>query len=270
MKSRILLLLATAGMLASCGDSSDKKNGPLTQFDACSCATVQDMNSDDYKKCKELRADAKFDADYQKCKMAAASGIADTSRLTIQNAATATNLPSADAGSYTIDVATSSLRWFGTKVTGKKHNGTLNVKSGNFTMSEGKLISGEITIDMATLTDVDQSGEGKAKLETHLKSEDFFNVAKFPEAKYVVTSATTVNPLTFDVKGNLTIKGITKEVSCQLVVSPNGNAVNLGGGFKFDRSQFDVRYGSDTFFDNLGNDMIENDITITLDIKAKK
>ena len=54
------------------------------------------------------------------------------------------------------------------------------------------------------------------------------------------------------------------------VVGPNGSDVNIGGGLQFDRSQFDVRYGSDKFFDNLGDDLIKNEITIVLDLKGKR
>jgi polyisoprenoid-binding protein YceI len=270
MKTRFLLLVSISLIIASCGSKPDGKTGPLAAFDACSCATVQDMNSEDYKKCKGLReADAKFEADYQKCKFAANSGIKDTSKVNIQNAATATNLQPADKGNYSLDITTSKLTWYGEKVTGKKHSGSVNLRSGSLNIVDGKL-SGEIVLDMNTLVNLDQSGEGRTKLETHLKSEDFFNVAKFPEAKYVITSATAKNAIQYDVVGNLTIKGITKEVKCNLVIAPNGSDVNIGGGLQFDRSLFDVRYGSDKFFDNLGNDMIRNEITLVIDLKGKK
>lgn len=266
---KIAIFVLTCFIITSCGEKK-VENAKLTSFDACSCATVQDMNSDDFKKCKELRADSKFESDFQKCKLAASIGVQDTSRITIQNAANATNLKSANTGAYAIDASTSKLSWFGEKVTGKKHNGNLNIRAGSLTMTDGKLTAGAIVIDMNSITDSDQSGEGKTKLESHLKSEDFFNTAKFGEAKYVITSATSSSAIEYEVKGNLTIKGITKEVPCHLVIAPNGQDINIGGGFQFDRSLFDVRYGSDTFFDNLGNDMIENGITITLDLKAKK
>jgi len=267
---KIITISALIITLMSCGENKNEAGGKLTSFDACSCATVQDMNGEDYKKCKELRTDAKFEADYQKCKLAQTSGIQDTSRITIQNSATATNLNPAEAGAYNFDISTSAIRWYGEKITGKKHNGTLNLKKGYINIVDGKIASGEIIIDMNTLTNLDQSGEGKAKLEGHLKSEDFFNVAKFPDATYVITSATASSAYDYDVTGKLTIKGISKEVKSHLVIAPNGKDVNIGGGLTFDRSEFDVRYGSDKFFDNLGNDMIKNDVLLTIDIKAKK
>ncbi len=268
MKIRILIAAFVACLIIACDDNKTT-NGALAAFDACSCATVQDMNSADYAKCKELRADAKFEADYQKCKIAATSGMKDTSHITLQNVENATNLKPAETGSYLINAATSTLTWYGEKVTGKKHTGTIAVKSGNLTITDGKL-SGEILMDMTTITDLDQTGEGKTKLETHLKSDDFFAVSKFPEAKFVIKSSKAMNAIQHEIVGDLTIKGITKEISCKLIVGPNGQDVNIGGGLQFDRSLFDVRYGSDKFFDNLGNDMIRNEITIVLDLKGKR
>ncbi len=261
-----LFAVITSLIVASCG--SDAKSG-LKNFDACSCATVQDMDGEDYKKCKEFRADAKFEADYQRCKLAAASGIKDTSMITLQKASDATNLKSAEAGSYSITGTNSKITWYGEKITGKKHNGTISMRSGTLNIADGKL-SGEIILDMTSITVDDQTGEGKTKLEGHLKSEDFFNTAKFNDAKYVITSSVAKNAIQYDVKGNLTIKGITKEVPCNLVITPNTNDVNISGGFMFDRSQFDVRYGSDKYFDNLGDNMIRNEVIMVLDLKGKR
>jgi polyisoprenoid-binding protein YceI len=268
MNMRILIAVIAVCFFAACNDNKPAGTG-LAAFDACSCATVQDMNSADFAKCKELRADAKFEADYQKCKIAATSGIKDTSKINLQSVENATNLKPAETGSYAITPGTSTVTWYGEKITGKKHTGTVAIKSGNIDITDGKL-TGEIILDMSTITDLDLSGEGKTKLETHLKSDDFFGVAKFPEAKFVIKSSKSMNAIQHEVVGNLTIKGITKEVSCKLVVGPNGSDVNIGGGLQFDRSQFDVRYGSDKFFDNLGDDLIKNEITIVLDLKGKR
>lgn len=267
---RFLAVLSATLLLFSCSEKSNDAGKSLQSYDACSCATVSDQNSADYKKCKELRADEKFESDYQKCKLAQSSGIADTSRITIQNSANATNLKSASSGSYSIDAATSSVRWSGEKITGKKHSGTISVKKGVLHMQDGQISGGEIILDMNTLTNLDLSGESKTKLENHLKSDDFFAIAKFPEASYMITSATAKSAIEFELTGKLTIKGITKEVKSNIVVAPNGENVNIGGGFVFDRSQFDVRYGSDKFFDNLGNDLIKNDVLLTIDLKGIK
>jgi len=261
------IALSAALLLASCGEST---KGGLTQFDACNCATVKDVASADYAKCAELRKDATYEAAYQQCKLAIESGISDTSMVSIQNAANAKNLKAANDGSYTIDVATSSLTWRGENIVGKKHQGTIMVKRGIVNLSGGAITGGEIVIDMNTLTNTDLSGEEKGNIESHLKGADFFDTAKFGEAVYTITSGQPKNAINYDVTGKLTIKGITHDLNCTLVVAPNGDGISVGGGFVFDRSQFDVRYGSDKFFDNLGNKAIKNEVIMTVNLQGKK
>jgi polyisoprenoid-binding protein YceI len=262
-----LIALAATTLMASCGESA---KGGLTQFDACNCATVEDVNSPDYAKCKELRKDSVYEASYQRCKLALKSGITDTSMVTIQSADKATNLQPAGDGNYTIDVATSSLTWRGENIVGKKHQGAILVKRGNVNISGGAITGGEIVIDMNTLTNTDLSGNEKTKIEGHLKSADFFDTGKFGEAIYTITSGTKKNAINYEIIGKLTVKGITKDLNCTLVVAPNGGDINVGGGFVFDRSQFDVRYGSDKFFDNLGDNLIKNEVIMTVNLQGKK
>jgi polyisoprenoid-binding protein YceI len=262
-----IIAFGAALLMASCGEST---KGGLTQFDACNCASVEDMNSPDYAKCKELRKDSAYEADYQRCKLAIKSGISDTSMVTIQSAENATNLKPAGDGNFTIDVATSSLTWRGENIVGKKHQGSILVKRGNVVISGGAITGGEVVIDMNTLTNTDLTGNEKTKIEGHLKSADFFDTAKHGEAVYTIVSGTKKNAINYDVVGKLTIKGITHDLNCTLVVAPNGDGINVGGGFVFDRSQFDVRYGSDKFFDNLGDNMIKNEVIMTVNMQGKK
>jgi len=105
------------------------------------------------------------------------------------------------------DTEKTKLTWLGEKVTGE-HNGTINLKSGWLSMQDNKITSGEFVIDMTSLKD----SEANARLETHLKSEDFFGVEKFPEAKLVVTGSTPYDKGTGVVSGTLTIKGITNPI----------------------------------------------------------
>jgi polyisoprenoid-binding protein YceI len=134
----------------------------------------------------------------------------------------------------------------------------------------GAITGGEIVIDMNTLTNTDLTGNEKTKIEGHLKSADFFDTAKHGEAVYTIVSGTKKNAINYDVVGKLTIKGITHDLNCTLVVAPNGDGINVGGGFVFDRSQFDVRYGSDKFFDNLGDNLIKNEVIMTVSLQGKK
>jgi polyisoprenoid-binding protein YceI len=250
--------------MASCSNNNSNK------MDACSCAKITDQNSEDYKKCKELRADAAFETDYQKCKIAAASGIEDTSKVKINQGGTSAAVKSAQDGNYTIDPATSTIGWIGENVTGKKHNGNVKVKSGSFTLLNGELQGGEIIIDMRTIKNEDLAGDGQAKLESHLKSDDFFGVDKHSEAKYVIKSATKKDKIQYDIVGDLTVKGITKELKTSLIIAPNGGGASVAGAIAFDRAAFDVKYGSGKFFDNLGDQMIKDEVILKVLLKAKQ
>jgi polyisoprenoid-binding protein YceI len=262
----IFLFLGVAACLMACDSNTNQPTATaLASFDACSCATVTDKASADFTKCKELRMnDAKFEADFQKCLVAHG----DTTNIKLVDAQ---NIPAAAAGGYSIVVGDSEIGWMGTKAGGKKHTGTMAIKSGNIVMDNTNLTGGEIIIDMKSLNNKDLSGDAKGKLEGHLKGDDFFAVEKHPEAKFVVKSATAKNSINYEVQGELTIKGITKPAKANLVVAKNGDTgLTVGGSMTFNRADFDVRYGSDTFFDNLGNDLIHDDVILTIKIKAKK
>ncbi len=163
-----------------------------------------------------------------------------------------------------VNVAQSTVTWKGYKVTGS-HEGKINLKSG-FLMMEGKtLTGGEFVVDMTSITNTDMTaGNGKEKLEGHSKSDDFFGVANHPTAKLVFTSvkAFDKNAKSYSVSGDLTIKGITKPVT--LVVSMFENKATAT--IKVDRSKFDVRYGSGSFFDDLGDKAIYDDFDLVVDL----
>ena len=175
--------------------------------------------------------------------------------------------------SYAIDPNGSDVKWEGTQL-GKKHHGTIAIKEGSIQLENGVIKAGKVILDMNSITDLDMEGEYKQKLETHLKSADFFDAATHPEAVFEISktvknlSDETYNILVY---GNLTIKGITKGIQfkAQLDGAEDGISV-IAPAFTFDRSEFDVRYGSDKFFDNLGDKAIHNEIGLTLSIKAFK
>lgn len=259
----IWLVFFATTLITSCGEKSTLPLG------ACDCAAIEDTNSPDYAKCKDLRKDATFEAEYIKCKQAIKSGISDTSKISIGSAENATHLSAGD-GNYVIDVTTSSVNWTGEKALGKSHTGVIAIKRGNLSISGGKITGGEVVVDMNTLTNTDLSGAEKGKLESHLKSADFFDAAKFGEATYTIVSGEKLDAVKYAVKGKLTLKGITKDLNCEINVIANNADVIVAGGLIFDRSQFDVRFGSGKFFENLGDNLIEDEIMLKLDIKGKK
>jgi len=170
----------------------------------------------------------------------------------------------ASAQNYTVDVQKSKVKWLGTKVTGK-HNGSLLIKSGEMTVKEEKIASGTFIIDMNSIVceDLEDAGYNQ-KLVGHLKSDDFFGVATYPEAKLVVTKATVFKNNQADVRGDFTIKNKTNSILFTVTRSGDKFVAKI----TIDRSKFDVRYGSNSFFDNLGDKAISDEFVLDVDLFA--
>ncbi len=176
---------------------------------------------------------------------------------------------------YTVDVANSTIAWVGTKPAGK-HTGTIALAKGAVTATDGSLDSGAFEIDMTTINVTDLEGDEKAGLEGHLKGEGenkedhFFNVAKFPTAKFEITEVTKVSDTTM-IKGNLTLKGITKNISFPAVTTVTDTVFSIQSEpFTINRTEWGVNYGSKSVFENLGNKFINDDIQLTVTVKANK
>ena len=154
----------------------------------------------------------------------------------------------------------SNLQWEAKKVVGAAHQGTLTFSSGEFTYKNNELIGASFVVDMNTLTVTDEGmdAKGKAKLEEHLKSDDFFAVKKFPSATLVLKKVTKTKA-GYKAEGDLTIKGITKPITVELLrTAVEGFASTV----IINRTQYDVKYGSGSFFSNLGDKAIEDNFTI--------
>ncbi|MBK9257537.1 MAG: YceI family protein [Saprospiraceae bacterium] len=165
--------------------------------------------------------------------------------------------------STSIDLTASKIEWKGYKVLGQ-HDGYINFKSGKLIFEDSKLVGGELVVDMNTLTCTDLSGKGKDNLEGHLKSDDFFGVATFPTSSLKITKVTSRGKEgEYKVTANLTIKNSTKEIKF------NANVLNGSGmaALKIDRSDFDIRYGSGSFFDSLGDKTIYDEFDLNVIIK---
>lgn len=163
-----------------------------------------------------------------------------------------------------VDTTKSTIIWKGYKVTGE-HTGTINLKSGALEMEDGKLVGGRFEIDMTSIKVTDLEGKWAQKLEGHLKSPDFFGVEAHPTATFVITKAAPKGtPGDYKIAGDLTIKGITKEIKFYAHLSEDGKTATVK--ITVDRTDFDVRYGSGSFFDNLGDKTIydEFDLEVTL------
>ncbi|WP_064967950.1 YceI family protein [Tenacibaculum ovolyticum] len=161
-----------------------------------------------------------------------------------------------------IKIKNSNVVWKGYKVTGA-HQGTIAIKSGHLNFNEDKLTGGEFTIDMSSISSTDLQGEYKGKLEGHLKSDDFFGVTKYPTASLVFKKVKSVSKNTYKITANITIKGKTEKVSFNFSVY--GNKANAS--LKIDRTKFDVKYGSTSFFDGLKDKAIYDEFDLIVDLE---
>lgn len=175
--------------------------------------------------------------------------------------------------SFPIDSTNSTIEWTGSKPTGK-HNGTIEISEGEMLVTDGKLVGGKFVIDMNSIRNLDlTSKDDNAKLVGHLKSADFFEVEKYPTSIFVITSVQeqAQNPNYYNVTGNLTLKENTASITFPVNVTINEDRVQVRSEeFVIDRSNWNVRYGSRKFFDNLRDNYISDDIALKINIDAKR
>jgi polyisoprenoid-binding protein YceI len=164
----------------------------------------------------------------------------------------------------TADNNKTKLEWLGEKMLGK-HTGTVSLKSGWLESTDNKITGGEFVIDMTSIKDND----GSAQLESHLKSDDFFGVGKFPESKLVLTGSTPFDKGTAVVKGDLTIKGISNPVEFKTTMQKKDEGKWFFANITVDRTKYNVRYGSGTFFDNLGDKTIYDEFKLKVNLLVK-
>lgn len=176
----------------------------------------------------------------------------------------------AKAITYKIDAAKSTMLWNGKKVTGE-HSGNIKVKDGAFVVDGNKVTGGEFTFDMNSITDTDiTDATYNAKLLTHLKSDDFFSTAKHPTSTFKITKVIPKGGDLYDVTGNMTIKGITNAVTFPATVKVTPTGISADGKATIDRTKYDIRYGSKSFFESIGDKAIHDDFTVEMKLVANK
>lgn len=176
---------------------------------------------------------------------------------------------------YVID-STTTVTWTGSKPTGQ-HTGIFKVNEGTLLVKDNTLAGGSFTIDILSLANLDMAKdpENKGKLEGHLKSPDFFDAEKYPTAKFEITS---VEPFTTDstskikdathlVKGNLTLKGNTKNISFPAKITVDANTAAAFADFVIDRTLWGLNYKGP---ENPQDWVIKKEVNIKLDVKATK
>ena len=170
---------------------------------------------------------------------------------------------------FAIESAQSNIDWVGRKVTGA-HNGTISIKEGTLTLTDGQLAGGEFTIDTTSIKILDVTDPGtNAQFAGHLASADFFASEQYPEAKFVITLAEPAGESNYNIEGNLTIKGITRPVSFTAVVSNANGIISASGKVVVDRTLYDMKFRSGNFFKDLGDTLIYNNFDLNVSITAK-
>lgn len=178
---------------------------------------------------------------------------------------------------YSIIPEESNLRWLGTKPTGE-HYGGVDVTEGELRMEDDRIVGGMIVFDMQNISneDLKDSPEYQEKLVNHLKSADFFNVSEHPRASFEIVSIEPLdaeqsngNDVTHRVSGNLTIKDISRSIGFPVKVEmQDGKLMAEAPQFLIDRTEWDIRYKSKKFFDDLKDQFIHDDIGISFVVVA--
>lgn len=166
---------------------------------------------------------------------------------------------------YTIDIESSTLLWTGSKVTGQ-HFGNVAFKSGTIHVDNGSITGGDFILDMNTIVSNDLEGEYKEQLEGHLKSDDFFSVEEYPESQFAITEVKTgENEGELVISGNLTIKGISKNITFDANIEElSDSLVRAKADFNIAREDWGVNYAGKA------DDLISKEINFKLDITAVK
>jgi polyisoprenoid-binding protein YceI len=172
-----------------------------------------------------------------------------------------------------VDPAKSTVKWHAEKVTGK-HDGTVKVAGGTITTDGTNITGGTVEVDMNSIDDVDMQGEYHDKLVGHLKSDDFFGVAAFPKAtltiKKVVAIADKKGAENFNVTADLTIKGITKEITFPAILVVSKTEVVANADININRTNYGIKYGSKSFIEGIGDKAINDDFNIKVRVVASK
>ena len=165
---------------------------------------------------------------------------------------------------YNINLEASSLVWTGREVSTSSHYGSINFISGQFEVSAGIISQGEFFVDMTSINVQDLEGGSKERLEGHLRSDDFFSVDSFPSAHLYISSSELIENGKWTVNGFLTIKDISHPILFEMANTQDGWTANL----VFDRSKYNVKFRSGTFFENLGDKLIYDDIELAINLKT--
>jgi len=159
-----------------------------------------------------------------------------------------------------VDIHKSTVKWKGSKIT-KGHEGFIQIQKGVLMIEHGTLVGGQISFNMKTITNSDiESEKYKAMLEGHLKSDDFFDVDKYPLSTISITKATKTEGNNYSIVADLSIKGITHSITFDAEVNINKVEFVVAANIKIDRTKWDIVHNSGNFFKDLGDKLILDEI----------
>jgi polyisoprenoid-binding protein YceI len=165
---------------------------------------------------------------------------------------------------YTVDVERSTIEWSAKKV-GGGHAGTVKIAGGDLIYTGKALKSGSFQMNMSSIT------SDNARVTTHLKSDDFFSTEKNPMSKFEITKVTSAGADRVNITGNLSIKGFTHPVTFPATVKQQkGVLVAVASGIRVDRTKYDIKFRSKTFFGDIGDKAIDDEFELSINLTAKK
>ncbi|KIC92610.1 YceI family protein [Flavihumibacter solisilvae] len=163
----------------------------------------------------------------------------------------------------------SNIDWVGRKVTGA-HNGTIDFKEGSLVFDEGQLTGGQFVVDISSLKILDIADpETNANMAGHLASDDFFASDRFPEAFFEIKSVVRAGDNSYNIYGDLTIKGITHAANFSAIYYQQDGTFSASGKIVVDRTRYNMKFRSGNFFRNLGDTLIYNEFDLNVTILAK-
>jgi polyisoprenoid-binding protein YceI len=175
--------------------------------------------------------------------------------------------PKTPDGRYLLKPESASIFWIGRNIK-SKHYGTLAAKQGFLEFLAGQLSAGQLVIDMQQMTNLDiPSAKWQQVLIDHLKSDDFFDTERFPSATFTLKAAEKLvvnqGQNNYRLKGDLEIKGVSNEVECLATITAvSESTVALYARLDFDRTKWQVFYGSSKFFTKLGKHLVKDTISL--------
>ena len=168
-----------------------------------------------------------------------------------------------------VNTNNSTIKWTGSKIS-DNHEGTINIDKGMLMIDHGKLVGGQFSINMQSIATTDMSDKYNKKLDGHLKNEDFFNVVQFPLATINLTEVIKGAGNSYKIVADLTIKGITHPISFAAEIEINGINFSAAANIRIDRTKWDIKYGSGSFFENLGDKIILDEIVLDVSLVSVK